>query len=168
MSEVIYLVGQISPKFDQSYQWRTNVENELQDRYDIEIINPCANPFNEKVLKEKRYAVTKEKRSFGIDVLPAKDYTYCRRSTMAIVNMNQYDPDKPLLGSFFELAWYFTMPEKTVIAFAADQSEYICQHPFVRQAITTWCADEYEACYIVNKYFQGGSYNKWRIPKIVA
>jgi hypothetical protein len=168
MNEVIYLVGQISPKFVQSYQWRENVEKELEDRHDIEIINPCANPFNEKVLKENRYAVTKEKRSFGIDVLPAKDYTYCKRSSMAIVNMNQYDPDKPLLGSFFELAWYFTMPEKAVIAFADDQTDYLCQHPFVQQAVTVWVSDEYEACYIVNKYFQGGSYKRWRIPKVVA
>lgn len=151
--ETIYLVGQISPKFTESYQWRTNVEEELKDRTDIEIINPCANPFNEKVHKQKRYAITKDKRSFGIDVLPAKDYTYCKRSTIAFANMNQYDPEKPLLGSFFELAWYFTMPHKTVIAIAADQSQYICQHPFVRQAVTTWVEDEYQACYLINKYF---------------
>lgn len=153
MSERIYLVGQISPKYPITYEWRANIEKELKDRPDIEIINPCDNPFNDKLVKEGRYAVTKEKSSFGIEVLPAKDYTFCRRSTMAIVNMNQYDPSKPLLGSFFELAWYFTMPEKTVIAFAKDQTEYICQHPFVKQAVTTWVNDEYEACYIVNKYF---------------
>jgi len=166
MSEVIYLVGQISPKYPITYEWRTNVENELAERKDIEIINPCANPFNEKLVKEGRYAVTKEKSSFGIEVLPAKDYTFCRRSSLAIVNMNQYDPAKPLLGSFFELAWYFTMPEKAVIAFANDPTEYICQHPFVKQAVTVWVRDEYEACYIVNKYFQGGNGRKCQIQRV--
>jgi len=64
------------------------------------------------VLKKAEYAVTREKKSFGIDILPAKDYTYCKRSTMAIVNMNQYDPDKPLLGSFFELAYGISQCQK--------------------------------------------------------
>jgi len=58
-----------------------------------------------------------------------------------------------LLGSFFELAWYFTMPEKTVIGFAEDLDSYLCQHPFVQQAVTTWCHDEYEAAAILNQYF---------------
>lgn len=156
MNQLIYLVGQISPKFEETYQWRRNIKNEFAEGYsNIQFIDPCANPFNEKMLKKKCYAVTKEKRSFGIDVLPTKDYTFCKKSTMAVANMNQYDPDKPLLGSFFELAWYFTMPEKTVIGIAKDRTEYICQHPFVTEAITTWVSDEFEAAYIINKYFIG-------------
>lgn len=112
MSELIYLVGQISPKYEETYQWRRNLEAYFLGSPDIKLINPCANPFNEKVLKKAEYAVTREKKSFGIDILPAKDYTYCKRSTMAIVNMNQYDPDKPLLGSFFELAYGISQCQK--------------------------------------------------------
>jgi len=153
MNQLAYLVGQISPKYEITYQWRRNLEDEFVDRQDIKFINPCANPFNKKVLEEKAYAVTKERRVNAIDVLPSKDYTFCRNSTMAIANMNQYDPAKPLLGSFFELAWYFTMPEKTVIGFAEDLDSYLCQHPFVQQAVTTWCHDEYEAAAILNQYF---------------
>jgi len=151
--ELIYLVGQISPKFIETYQWRTNIIDEFKNYPSIKFINPCANPFNKKVLQRKKYAVTAEKRSFGIDVLPSKDYTYVKRSSMAIVNMNQYDPDKPLLGSFFELGWYYTMPEKTVIGFADDLNSYLCQHPFVQQAVTTWVKDWDQACYLVQKYF---------------
>jgi len=156
MSELIYLVGQISPKFEETYQWRKNIEDKFCVSPDIKFINPCNNPFNEKILKEKKYAVTSEKRSFGIDVIPSKDYTYCKRASMIIANMNQYDPNKPLLGSFFELSWLYTMPEKTVIGFADDLNEYICQHPFVQQSVTVWCKDEYEACDIVNNYFVNG------------
>ena len=151
--ETIYLVGQISPKFEITYQWRKNVREHFKENRDIEIIDPCSNPFNKKVLKRNSYAVSEKHRSFGIDVLPPKDYTYCRKSTLAIVNMNQYDPAKPLIGSFFELAWYFTMPEKTVIAFADDLNSYACKHPFVTQAVHTWCADAGQACYVVDKYF---------------
>ena len=153
-TKLCYLVGQISPKFSITYEWREYVVNEMEMWADeIEFINPCANPFNQKVLKQERYAVTKHKRSFGIDVLPHKDLTFVLESHIALVNMNQYDPDKPLLGSFFELAWYFLHPEKTVIGFADDLNSYLCQHPFVQGAVSTWCQDETEAVYLIKKYF---------------
>lgn len=153
--ETIYLVGQISPKFDITYKWRKNIKehfNTGKGGY-IEIIDPCANPFNQRVLEENSYAVSKERRVNGIDLLPPKDYTYCIRSTIAIVNLNQYDPDKPLIGTFFELAWYYTMPDKAIIAFADDLDSYLCQHPFVKQAVHVWCNNEQEACQLVDKYF---------------
>ena len=151
--ETIYLVGQISPKFPITYDWRNKIETHFAENDEVDFINPCSNPFNKKGLEKKKYAVTKEKRSFGIDLLPSKDYTFVRRSNGAIVNMNQYDPSKPLLGSFFELAWYFTQPEKSVIAFADDLNDYQCQHPFVQQAVTAWCRDAEEASYLLEKYF---------------
>ena len=151
--QTFYLVGQISPKFPITYGWRQLIEKHFVDNPEIDFINPCRNPFNKKGLEKKKYAVTKEKRSFGIDLLPSKDYTFVRRSNGAIVNMNQYDPSKPLLGSFFELAWYFVQPEKSVIAFADDLNDYQCQHPFVQQAVTTWCKDAEEASYLLEKYF---------------
>lgn len=67
--------------------------------------------------------------------------------------MNQYDPDKPLLGSFFELAWYFDSPEKAVVGFADNMDDYLVQHPFVQQAVTVWCETVEEACYYIGKYF---------------
>lgn len=152
-----YLVGQISPKFPVTYEWREKIELNFIGNNEVKFINPCSNPFNQKVLKKKKYAVTKEKRSFGIDLLPSKDYTFVKRSNGAIVNMNQYDPDKPLIGSFFELAWYFLNPEKSVIAFADDLDDYQCQHPFVQQAVTAWCKNEDEACYLLEKYFTTGA-----------
>jgi len=151
--ELFYLVGQISPKFPVTYEWRNKIEKHFEDEDEIKFINPCSNKFNKKVLEEKRYAVTKDKRSFGIDLLPPKDKTFVMRSNGSIVNMNQYDPDKCLLGSFFELAWYFDYPEKSVIAFADDRDAYICQHPFVQQAVNVWCDNEEEAAYLLEKYF---------------
>jgi hypothetical protein len=152
--KLCYLVGQISPKFPITYEWRKTVRKEMVD-YDDEIgfIDPCANSFNQNVLKKKQYAVQKNKRSFGIDILPHKDYTFVLESNIALVNMNQYDPNKQLLGSFFELAWYFINPEKTVIGFADDLDSYICQHPFVQGSVNQWCNDVHDAIYLLKKYF---------------
>jgi nucleoside 2-deoxyribosyltransferase len=152
--KMCYLVGQISPKFDITYTWRKHVRDEMKEFEDqIGFIDPCANSFNKKVLEKKSYAVTEQKRSFGIDVLPHKDLTFVLESDMAIVDLNQYDPNKPLLGSFFELAWYFMNPQKTVIGYAENLNSYLCQHPFVQGAVSTWVRDTDEAIYILKKYF---------------
>jgi hypothetical protein len=152
--KMCYLVGQISPKFQVTYDWREYVVNSMIDFSDqVGFINPCANAFNKEVLKNREYAVTKDGRSFGIDILPHKDLNFVLESSIALVNMNQYDPNKPLLGSFFELAWYFMYPEKTVIAFADDLNSYLCQHPFVQGAVSTWCDNVEESVYLLQKYF---------------
>jgi len=151
--ELIYLVGQISPKFEETYRWRRRVIENLKHREDIKIIDPCSNDFNKSVLEEKRYAITEQNREFGIDVLPSKDLTYVLNASIAIVNLNHYDPDKELLGSYFEMGWLYLHPEKTVIAFANDLNSYNCKHPFVKQTVDTWCKNEDEACYIIEKYF---------------
>lgn len=152
--KLCYLVGQISPKFPVTYHWREYVIEQMLGMEDqVSIINPCANAFNKKLAEDKEYAVTLRTRSTGIDILPHKDLTFVLESNMAIVNMNQYDPDKPLLGSFFELAWYFMHPEKTVIGFADDLNSYMCQHPFVQEAVSVWVGSVEEAVFMLQKYF---------------
>jgi len=154
MKEVIYLVGQISPKYEITYQWRIDVTERLQTYKNIEIIDPCVNSFNENILKEKTYAIgSAGERAVGINVLPSKDLTYVKRANIAIVNLNQYDPNKELLGSYFEMSWLYLHPEKTVIAFADNLFSYNCQHPFVTQTVDTWCHDEQEACRVIENYF---------------
>ena len=149
----IYLVGQISPKFSVTYEWRKTIVDRLSSP-SVTVIDPCSNKFNHKVLKNKTYAIGSDgSREFGLDVIVPKDLTFVLRSDIAIVNLNQYDKDKELLGSYFEMAWLYLHPEKTVIAFADDFNTYNCKHPFVVQTIHTWCKNEDEACEIVEKYF---------------
>lgn len=153
--KLCYLVGQISPKFQVTYDWRNYVINQMRE-YDDQIgfINPCANSFNKKLVENKEYAITLKTRSTGIDVLPHKDYKFVLESDIALVNMTQYDHDKPLLGSFFELAWYFAHPEKTVIAFHENyKDDYQCQHPFVQEAVSTWCNCIEDAVFTLKRYF---------------
>jgi len=112
--ESIYLVGQISPKYKETYLWRKRVTEKLMGRFNI--IDPCSNPFNKNSLKEKEYAITKTNKEFGLDLIVPKDLTSVQKSSIAIVNMNHYDLSKPMIGSFFELSWLFMYPEKSVIA----------------------------------------------------
>lgn len=151
--ETIYLVGQISPKFSESYQWRKDIITKLSPS-DFKVIDPCSNGFNQDVLKRKEYAIKYGKREFGIDVLPSKDLTYVLKSDIAVVNLTQYDPNKELLGSYYEMAWLYLHQEKTVIAFSEDLNSYNCQRPFVKMTVDTWCRNVDEACYILERYFK--------------
>lgn len=150
----VYLVGQISPKFDVTYEWRKYVRIHFDFKNDpFNFIDPCGNLFNKRALDKKEYAVQKDRVEWGLNILPHKDLSFVLESDIALVNMNQYDESKPLLGSFFELAWYFIHPEKTVIAWADDLDSYICKHPFVQQAVSVWCEDVRQACRLLEKYF---------------
>jgi len=151
--EAIYLVGQISPKYEETYAWRKDVRDYFYGSEYFKIIDPCSNSFNKNGLKEKKYAIEGTKRTFGLDLLVPKDLTFVKKSSIAVVNMNQYDPDKPLIGSYFELAWYYMFPEKAVIAFSNNLNDYNCKHPFVSQAVDVWCNNQIEACELVEEYF---------------
>lgn len=151
--QTIYLVGQISPKIVETYSWRKRVSQRLSSEQ-IKVIDPCVNAFNSSLLRDKKYAIgSSGKTTTGMEVLVPKDLTFVLRSDIAIVNLNQYDKDKELLGSYFEMAWLYLHPEKTVIAFADDLNAYNCKHPFVSQSVHTWCNNEDEACDIVERYF---------------
>lgn len=154
IKEEIYLVGQISPMFPETYKWREEVKKFFEDHSTFGITDPCGNSWNKELLENKTYAVNGFLRMGGVDILVPKDRSFVKKSSIAIVNLNQYDPDKPLIGSFFELAWYYDSPEKTVIGFADDMSHYFCQHPFVKASVTTWVKNYIQACELIVNFFE--------------
>lgn len=160
MKELIYLVGQISVDHPETYKWRRDVTTYFKDIPNIGIIDPCGNAFNTSVLKdwagEKDIHRKKIYASNGIEVLPKKDLAFVQRSTIAISDMNLYDPNKAIIGSFFELAWYTMYPEKVVIGVYSGEIDdsLHTKHPFVRNAITLWVKTHEEACDVVRQYFE--------------
>ena len=161
MKESIYLVGQISVDVDETYNWRKRVRNyfeNVQMDSGIEIIDPCNNTFNQTVkraAKGQDPVRMKVYNSEGVNLLVPKDKSYVKRSTIGMANLNIYDPNKLIIGSFFELAWYIDYPEKSVVGiFEGDpEQDKICMHPFVRQAIDVWTKNEREACEIIERFF---------------
>jgi len=158
MCNSIYLVGQISVDKPISYEWRENVRNHFKGNDMFQIIDPTNNNFNTAKLKEAgndphRFIIYKTK---GVQLLVPKDRTIVDDSTMCFANMNLYDENKPMIGSMFELAWYYDAPEKAVIGiFDGDpESDVYCNHPFVRSTIDLWVKNEQEACEITEYYFK--------------
>jgi len=161
MKEKIYLIGQISVDRVETYEWRQEVRRFFKDYSDgFEIIDPCDNEFNNTAKNfhnggsdPQRLKIYKTK---GIGLIVPKDHSYVLRSTGCIANMNQYDKDKPVIGTLFELAWYYQNPEKCVIGvFDGDpENDVYCNHPFVKETVDIWCKDHMEASQILRDYYQ--------------
>lgn len=156
MKEIVYLIGQISPAALESFSWREEVRGYFEHRADFEVIDPCQDEFNTKLVEEnvtERIEIYKEK---GIKLIVPRDRWYVLRSTIGLCNLNHYDPNKPIIGTMFELAWYCEMPEKAVIGiYDGDvKDDVTCSHPFVDRAIDTWVKNEVEACELVEHYFR--------------
>lgn len=159
MKRIIYLVGQISsdPK---TYEWRRNIENYVSGltnyKNKIELLNPCGNKANEKLIQEHAYeeegynSVTDD--IVATDMLASLDGGYVSYSNVCICNMNHYTPSRPMIGSYFELSKYMYMhPDVPVIGiFNGDPKEhYHTWHPFVARAVQTWTKDEISAIKLV-------------------
>jgi len=152
----IYLVGQITAD-PITYEWRKGIEDYFENNKHITIINPCNSLFNQKALENDDDENGYSKKSFserGIALLPHKEREYVRKSYVAFVNMNMYSPEKPIIGSFFELAWYFDAPEKMVIGiFDGDPTkDFQCHHPFVKATIQVWVKDAIKACKLLERF----------------
>ena len=156
MKERIYLIGQISPAALESFIWRENVRKYFEHRDDFDVVDPCLDEFNTRLVKEnvtERVEIYKEK---GIKLIVPRDRLYVLKSTIGLCNLNHYDPAKPIIGTMFELAWYCEMPEKAVIGiFDGDiKSDVTCSHPFIDRAVDTWVQNEEEACELIEHYFR--------------
>lgn len=156
---IIYLVGQICGE-KETYEWRRRFANHFRmDKERFEILDPCACDFSQSAIEiYEKHLVSFGKyvsRSKHSNLLVPRDKSFVDYSDICVVNLNHYCLETPMIGSFFELAWYFENPEKPVIAiYDGDPKEnYICNHPFVKQTVHTWTQDVSECVYVIKNFF---------------
>lgn len=166
----IYLIGQISLD-PETYEWRKRVqkyfidaglmfEGDKKHLSTVSIISPTDSPFNTKVLKKAQNGkiengmAANTYKTKGIGILPKKDMNYVYKSNFAIANLNQYSSEKPILGTYFELAWYLANPDKVVIGIfdGKPMDDKQAGHPFVQAAVTAWVKNDEEACKMADYY----------------
>jgi hypothetical protein len=164
MKESIYLIGQISVDKEITYRWRQDVKKFflMDSDSQFDMIDPCDNEFNKQAknfngsgIDPHRLKVYKTK---GINLIVPKDRSYVARSTGCIANMNHYDPNKKIIGTLFELAWYYDNPGKCVIGvFDGDPTtDEHCNHPFVAETVDVWCKDHMDAAQLLKDYYKRG------------
>ena len=150
----IYLCGNISND-PETYMWRTKVKNLLGTIGKFNIIDPCDNTFNQRLLKKYKEEGNSEefikdaiKISQGI-LLP-KDYNLVIQSDIILANLAIITLDKLLVGSLFELAWAWQFG-KLVIGVTGEN--YYCKHPFVVTTVSAWADSVEDACSLILEFF---------------
>jgi len=145
---IVYLIGQISLKEPETLRWRKYVSKILGTNEKIEVYNP----FDEWILKQ--YKDKSDDEIPNLEVIVQRTIRSVLKSDIGILNLTLYDQDRPLIGTLFEIAYYLTHPEKTLIAFCSDKetNPYV-KNMFIQRAVSTWCKNENEACEIVLNYF---------------
>jgi hypothetical protein len=156
----IYLMGQISIKAPETHLWRERFRSKFKDDGRFKVIDPCNNEFNRKLLKDcqdktgDHCTIVEALKVKGRDIIVPKDRMYAKVSDIGIVNLTSYDDTKPLIGTMFELAWYYDSPHKTVIGFYhGKQHAIFTGHPFIAKTVTSWVIDEMDAVEMVKTYF---------------
>lgn len=162
---IIYLIGQIT-KDQRTFAWRFKVRNHFdyirdigKREHPVRFFDPCNNDYSKEMLEKSKSVEDFRKNIKNTPqfskVLPIRDMNYVFSSDGAILNLTPFTPEKPFIGTFYELSWYMTTPWKPVIAiYPGDHTEdLICMHPFVQASVTTWVQDVDEACALVEKLF---------------
>lgn len=160
MKRIVYLVGQISSD-KRTYQWRKNIENFVSNlpeelKQEIELLNPCGNKMNLELIEnhtgdEEGFNKLAD-RQLTLPLLAALDGGYVAYSNLCICNMNIYTPERPMIGSYFELSKYYYMHPSTPVIGILDgnpEEHYHTWHPFPQRAIHTWVKTEIEAIQLV-------------------
>jgi len=155
MCEIVYLVGQISIKAKETYEWRERFIVYLTEKGYVPnkliIINPCAAEWNQTILdadyKTEPYLMR------GAELLPTKDYNFVKKSSILVCNLNQYDLEKPLLGSFFEMAWGWEWKKTIIGIHNGETNDILKKHPFIDQAVNVWVKNELQSARLVERFF---------------
>jgi len=151
MKKYIYLAGNISND-PETYKWREDATKLLESEYNI--LNPAANKFNKNLIKYnkkdleefKKDAINKSK-----NILIVKDFQLVNKADIILVNLQLLTPDKPLIGTIYELAWAWCL-KKPVIAIIADN--WWCKHPFPASTFSATAETLEEACTIIKYFFE--------------
>jgi len=148
----IYLVGSICANVE-TFDWRKRVRDRLnKDNYPyVRIIDPFNTEMGVDVLKRAN-GNEKEFTKYAIEtnaplILP-KDRNYVRLADFLFADLNIYSDEKPIIGSYFELAWAYDQPYTSVIGIynGDPKKAFHCKHPMVAGAVNIWVKDEQEAC----------------------
>ena len=130
----VYLAGQITTRDTGCTKWRDRAIEKLAST-EIVAFDPMRGK-RDLALKSTDGGLTHP--DFDNGDMMKRDFLDVCRSDLILVNLHQYDPERPLEGTLFELGWAWER-RKLVVAFYADHHYTI--HPFFEQTITTFAPD---------------------------
>ncbi len=147
----IYLAGNISSD-PATYKWRVRAIELLSEKFIV--LNPTANYFNKKLLKDHKgdtESFIKEVVSRSQRILIVKDFNLVQSSDIILVNVALVTPDKPPIGTVYELAWSWLL-KKPIIAIVGDN--LYSKHPFTRATFSAEVDTLEDAVTLIEEFFE--------------
>lgn len=147
--KTIYLCGNISSD-PETYRWRGRATKLLKG---YNVIDPVTNRFNKQLLDfhgsdPTVFTITAIKRSQRI--LITRDFNLVQSSDIILANLKLITPEKPPIGTLFELAWAWYL-RKSVIAIIGDN--LYSKHPFTASMFSATASDLEEAVQLIKDFF---------------
>ena len=150
----IYLAGNISQD-DRTYEWREKFTELMSDEPDVVIVNPCRNRFNQSMRKfgsnGMEFLLEAVSRAQG--VLKPKDYQMISMCNLMVANLELVTPDKPLIGTIFELDWAKTIFHMPVIAITGGVTNAYTKHSWISDCCSAKVDTVEQAVKMVKDFF---------------
>jgi nucleoside 2-deoxyribosyltransferase len=146
----IYLAGNISND-PETYGWRERYTQMVFGEYFV-TMDPCDNQFNQDHRGNIVHLRTDPSEHLGI--LMPKDFHMVKKASIMVVNLELWTPEKPMIGTIFELDWarQFFLP---VIGIVGDGTSPYCNHIWIKSilAFGTRVKDVDEAAEVTRYFF---------------
>lgn len=148
----IYLAGYIAGSvIDECTSWRKKIREHYDTwpggRYPISCMDP---------LNGERFSEISSDGNKGVipsHAIVHKDYRCVELADLVIANLNTFGQDRPMIGTFFELAWAYD--KRKPIVLITDNESYI-NHPFLAYA-ASWIVSDVDTLLerkIINQFYK--------------
>ena len=143
---VVYLAGLISTEVPESLDWRLKVEPRLTEA-GFEVLSPMRGK-NPKALVQGGLV---DPNVTSKDIL-MRDFHDVKRANVILAHLEIFGGNRSLLGTIAELAWAWQLTTP-VVGIADLQNSLMRNHPFVREFISHYHCNIYDAAeFIINYY----------------
>lgn len=143
----VYLAGLISTEARESLEWRHRVTADLAARFKIR--TPVL--FDASLEVESDDGGMTDRRLTAKDIVH-RDYRDVSEADVILVHLEQFDNDRPLMGTLCELAWAW-MLRKPVVAIAHKGNYVMREHPFIKEFVSHYVETEAEAVQLLTGYY---------------
>lgn len=147
----VYLAGNISDD-KRTYEWREEYKQLVEGALFV-CMDPCDNQFNQD--HRGNVAHVKDDPPEYLGLLMPKDYHMVKKASLMVVNLELWTPEKPMIGTIFELGWSFFIFNLPIIAIVGDGKSPYCNHIWIRTIMTmgTRVKDVQEAAKVTRYFF---------------
>jgi len=156
-SNYVYLAGNISQN-PETYGWRDDIERLFKEERlyrKINIVNPCANKFNQEMKNFGKHGLEfiKEAVKRSQHLLRAKDYKLLHICNLMIVDLVIGTDEKPLIGTIQELCWAKDIFKIPIIGITHGKDTPYTNHPWIDECCSAKVETVEQAAEMVKTFF---------------